>query len=266
MVDLIFSSVRKLSSSIWSNMADLTEKIDDLICSFDSGGDFTMDTLAMLVFVWLVLGVIVLAVSKYVYGRFFSKVPTSNEPTATKKVTSLSNNSNEPSNSGDSDKLAVKSDGSKTGSAPRSGGKYVPPTPPLRKRLSTKKGSGPSPAGSRRQIHINPPQAAGPDTEIVHWVNELFVWLYSNVDIIDELLSVWLQTLNEYMKKAVTEHGVGLEIVRILPETHPPSISNVFCENVSQHDVVSVVLHAPNCAHFDYPIPNSNLYLPVPES
>lgn len=197
-------------------MADLTEKIDDLICSFEGGGDITMDTVAMLIFGWAVVALLVLAISKYVHGRFFAKAIVNNETPVVKKVIPGSEVSTTAASSAserlsDSDGEKVKSDGglvfSKMG-APRSSGKFVPPTPPLRKRLSTKKGSGPIPAGLRTHASITPPTVTGPDPVCVRWVNELFVWLYSNLIIVDELLSVWLQTLNEYAKKSVVEVSI----------------------------------------------------------
>ena len=39
-------------------------------------------------------------------------------------------------------------------------------------------------------------------------------------------------------KKFVSQHGVGVEFVRVLPETHPPNLSNIFCECDSKDDVV----------------------------
>ncbi|EEB15891.1 conserved hypothetical protein [Pediculus humanus corporis] len=250
MVDLILTSVKRISSSIWSNMADLTEKIDDLICSFESGGDFTMDTVAMLIFGWAVLGVVVLALTKYVYGRFFAKkAPVSNEPILSKKVASGTESSGVSSTTTTTsathkeqskEMSKDKSDGlslySKTSSA-KTGGKFVPPTPPLRKRLSTKKGSALIPAVSRTPTQIPSLSITGPDFECVQWVNELYMWIYSNSDIANEILNVWLQTLNDYMKNSTDENGVGVEVVRILPETHPPNLTNVFCECGTNDDI-----------------------------
>lgn len=34
------------------------------------------------------------------------------------------------------------------------------------------------------------------------------------------------------------QHGVGVEFVRVLPETYPPTLSNIFCECDSKDDVV----------------------------
>lgn len=199
-------------------MADLTEKIDDLICSFESGGDFTMDTVAMLIFGWAVLGVVVLALTKYVYGRFFAKkAPVSNEPILSKKVASGTESSGVSSTTTTTsathkeqskEMSKDKSDGlslySKTSSA-KTGGKFVPPTPPLRKRLSTKKGSALIPAVSRTPTQIPSLSITGPDFECVQWVNELYMWIYSNSDIANEILNVWLQTLNDYMKNSTDE-------------------------------------------------------------
>lgn len=207
-------------------MADLTEKIDDLICSFEGGGDLTMDTVAMLIFGWAVFGVMVLAISKYVYGRYFAGVAVTSEPTVVKKAASVAETSapavtnvQEQSKNGDGEKVAPKSEGglvfSKM-STSRSGGKFVPPTPPLRKRLSTKKGSGPAVSGSRTLAHIIPPSAAGPDSECVHWINELFTWLYSNSDAVDDVFNVWLQCLNDYTKKSVVEVSIIKQLLKIL--------------------------------------------------
>lgn len=113
---------------------------------------------------------------------------------------------------------------------------YVPPTPPVRKRL-TRKTSGAliSPARSSKSLHL--PTATGADPDAVRWVNEVIVWLYSDPAILDELLAVWVASLNQFTANSVDEHGVGVEFVRVLPETHPPNLSNIFCECDSKDDV-----------------------------
>jgi len=47
----------------------------------------------------------------------------------------------------------------------------------------------------------------------------------------------------------VFQHGVGVEFVRFLPETHPPVLSNVFCELGACENVVSITLfyYIKNC-------------------
>lgn len=41
------------------------------------------------------------------------------------------------------------------------------------------------------------------------------------------------------MKENHFQHGVGVEFIRVLPETPPPSVTNVFCECAPNDDVVS---------------------------
>ncbi|XP_067003359.2 phospholipid transfer protein C2CD2L isoform X3 [Anabrus simplex] len=231
MADLILKQIWNWLSEGWSNMADLADRIDDLICSFEGGGDTTMDTVAMLMFGWMIFGLVVLAIGRYIYSRFLStptdtkeKVPVVVEPKAI-VASSVSE-----------DGTAVPAPKEAPKIVPRPAGGTVPPTPPVRKRLSTKKGSGPSPSPSRSTL-VPPPLATGPDSESVQWVNEVFYWLYTDLVIVNEILGVWIQALNEYCKKSVTEHGVGVEFVRILPETHTPTLSNVFCECDSKDDV-----------------------------
>ena len=72
MVDLIPKQIWNWVLEGWRNMADLADKIDDLICSFEGGGDTTMDTLAMYMFGWMVFALVVLGIGKYVYGNFIS--------------------------------------------------------------------------------------------------------------------------------------------------------------------------------------------------
>lgn len=279
-------------------MADLAERVDDLICSFDSAGDTTMDTLSMLIFGWMLFGLVVLCVGKYVYNRFVlnelgtsrtakdghvfhgdSVVVTSGAAAAAgagatgakflghqERSTKLSASSVGVA-SGSSSKTSTStgpigvsgavlaaantaasfggggSGASSTIAAapvasspsPSSPG-YVPPTPPVRKRL-TRKTSGAliTPARSSRALHL--PTATGADAEAVRWVNELIVWLHSDLVILNELLALWVASLNDFTAGSVDEHGVGVEFVRVLPETHPPTLSNIFCECDSKDDV-----------------------------
>ncbi|KAK0173962.1 hypothetical protein PV328_007093 [Microctonus aethiopoides] len=263
----------------WGNMADLAERVDDLICSFDSSGDTTMDTLSMLIFGWMLFGLIVLCVGKYIYNRFVlhekiggttisgssnvglvtnnasksehahhvlhgigesvvsagsiaSKLLTQDKPIKVAMAKSAS--ANLAANTSGSAGVIGPTTGQLTSSA--SGGGYVPPTPPTRKRL-TRKTSGPliSPARSSRALHL--PAATGADAEAVRWVNELIVWLHSDLVILNELLAIWVASLNDFVASSVDEHGVGVEFVRVLPETQSPIFSNIFCECDSKDDV-----------------------------
>ncbi|RZC37170.1 hypothetical protein BDFB_005444 [Asbolus verrucosus] len=176
-------------------MGDLAEAVEDLICAFDGTGDTTMDTLAMFVFGWILAALFVLWLGKLIYARFMAK---SNETKT--KVEPVKNEVSVDT----VDTKSVK----KTVSAPKSavvskggGGGYVPPTPPVRKRLTRQ-----SPTPEVRKVKYVPaPQCTGPDNICVLWVNDVFQWLYNDLVIVNELLSVWIQALNEYAKKSATE-------------------------------------------------------------
>ncbi|XP_026824984.1 uncharacterized protein LOC105285796 isoform X2 [Ooceraea biroi] len=269
----------------WGNMADLAERVDDLICSFDSAGETTMDTLSMLIFGWMLFGLVVLCVGKYVYNRFvLNELAASSSSQLGKDghvhhgesvvITSTAagttgfgrlfdkSKSVSPSSTSSSSLTKAATGGAGGGGttnatsggsisagggggggagavagarAPSPGG-YVPPTPPVRKRL-TRKTSGAlvSPSRSSRALHL--PTATGADAEAVRWVNELIVWLHYDLVILNELLAVWVASLNDFTAGSTDEHGVGVEFVRVLPETHPPTLSNIFCECDSKDDV-----------------------------
>lgn len=51
-------------------MADLADQIDDYICTFEGVGDLTMDTLAMLIFVWAVAALFLVWLAKFVYTKY----------------------------------------------------------------------------------------------------------------------------------------------------------------------------------------------------
>ncbi|KMQ98043.1 serine threonine-protein kinase d3 [Lasius niger] len=277
----------------WGNMADLAERVDDLICSFDSAGETTMDTLSMLIFGWMLFGLVVLCVGKYVYNRFVLNelaVTAAASSSAQlgkdshhgesggvltgtvvgklfdrSKSTSPSSTSPSPlvragtggagggTTTGASGTASAASGGGGGGGgggsvgggvgtgavagvrSPSPGG-YVPPTPPIRKRLTRKTSGGlVSPSRSSRALHL--PTATGADAEAVRWVNELIVWLHYDLVILNELLATWVVSLNDITAGSTNEHGVGVEFVRVLPETHPPTLSNIFCECDSKNDV-----------------------------
>ncbi|XP_043280643.1 uncharacterized protein [Venturia canescens] len=284
----------------WGNMADLAERVDDLICSFDSTGDTTMDTLSMLIFGWMLFGLVVLCVGKFVYNRFVNNEIKNrdNLGASATLISGPTSSSKEPQQHAfhlgesvvgagnvaskllanekpirvmmaKSASMGIAGGGgaSVIGAGPSAAGSnftggfigggtsgagilmsstsfgptgspggYVPPTPPVRKRL-TRKTSGPLLSPSRSSRSLNLPAATGPDNEAVRWVNELVYWLHSDLVILNELLGTWVLSLNDFVSSSVEEHGVGVEFVRVLPETHPPVLSNIFCECDSKNDV-----------------------------
>lgn len=201
MVDPVPGPFWTWPSQAWRIMDDLAEKIDDLICTFEGGGDMTMDTLAMYLFGWMFFGLFVLGVGKFVFSKFSRpKGPDSSsaviEPIVAKSEVSA-----------DSAKSAIVVPKDVPRAILPSGGKYVPPTPPTRKRLGSKSGRAPGPVRTRStsSLYHPPPTATGPEAESVKWVNELFMWLYSDLVIVNELLNVWIQSLNDFTRQSVTE-------------------------------------------------------------
>lgn len=245
-------------------MADLAERVDDLICSFDSAGDTTMDTLSMLIFGWMLFGLVVLCVGKYVYNRFVlnelgtsrtakdghvfhgdsvvvtsaaaagagatgakflghqerstklsassvgvasgssSKTSTSTGPIGVSgAVLAAANTAASFGGGGSGASSTIAAAPVASSPSPSSPG-YVPPTPPVRKRL-TRKTSGAliTPARSSRALHL--PTATGADAEAVRWVNELIVWLHSDLVILNELLALWVASLNDFTAGSVDE-------------------------------------------------------------
>lgn len=238
-------------------MADLAERVDDLICSFDSAGETTMDTLSMLIFGWMLFGLVVLCVGKYVYNRFVlnelgnttshvgkdshvygesvvitstagatnagnpgklysfdkskSVSPTSSSSSLFTKTTAGSTNAGGGggtgiigSGGGSSGSAGVVSSHAGARSASPATTGYVPPTPPIRKRLTRKTSGGLiSPNRSSRALHL--PTATGADPEAVRWVNELIVWLHYDLVILNELLATWVASLNDFTAGSTDE-------------------------------------------------------------
>lgn len=83
-------------------------------------------------------------------------------------------------------------------------GNYVPPTPPTRKRV-TRKNSGPLLNQSRSSRSFNLPIATGPDPDAVRWTNEMLFWLHTDLVVLDELLAVWVNSLNDFVASSVSE-------------------------------------------------------------
>lgn len=188
---------------------DLAEAVDDLICTFDGTGDKTMDTLAMFVFGWILAALFLLWLGKFIYTRFILKEKPNDTKTKIEPTKAAVEKPGEKVPAGvdlvDA-KQVKKSAGvaAAVAAAPRSGGKsagYVPPTPPIRKRL-TRQSPGPD---LRKAKYVPAPQCTGADNVSVLWVNDVFQWLYNDLVIVNELLNVWIQFLNDYSKKSVTE-------------------------------------------------------------
>lgn len=180
-------------------MADLADSIDDLICAFEGNPDVTMDTLAMLIFGWILVGLFVLWLGRLIYSRYILK--ESPNDTKPKEVIAITIPKVENVQSVDVTDKSVKKLVSGVSSGSRGGGGYVPPTPPLRKRLSRK-----SPVPDLKKTHYIPaPQCTGADNIAVLWVNDVFQWLYNDLVIVNELFGVWIHSLNDFTKQTAEE-------------------------------------------------------------
>ncbi|XP_050680343.1 uncharacterized protein LOC126976161 isoform X4 [Leptidea sinapis] len=216
----------------WKTMADLAEAVDDLICSFDYM-DTAMDNLVMLVFIWIILSIVLLGIARWAYAKYgagVKKVEEKEKKTSdeTKKT------ANEIISSADS--ILATSAKIKTGSfKPTKPSSFVPATPPNKKRIG-RMSPGPEQLSLRKHQSVIVPTCTGPDSASVQWVNELLTWLYNDLVIVNELVQQWIVSMNEFSKKSVEEQGIGVELVRAL-DSHPPSLSNIFCECDSRDDV-----------------------------
>ncbi|XP_060808010.1 uncharacterized protein LOC106142156 [Amyelois transitella] len=219
----------------WKTMADLAEAVDDLICSFDYM-DTAMDNLVMLVFIWILFSIVLLGIAKWAYGRFGKKTADVEAKAAKATEEKKLSPANEIVSSADSvlaTSAKVKS-GTFLSKPPKPSG-YVPATPPNKRRLG-RMSPGPEQLNLKKHTSIVIPTCTGPDAPSVQWVNDLLTWLYNDLVIVNELVQRWIVSMNEFSKKSVEEQGIGVELVRAL-DSHPPSVTNVFCECDSKDDV-----------------------------
>ncbi|XP_050326794.1 uncharacterized protein LOC126757159 isoform X11 [Bactrocera neohumeralis] len=222
---------------------DLADQIDDYICSFEGIGDLTMDSLAMFIFIWAVLALFLVWLCKFLYNKYVvnnNKTPTSQSNSRQSSVapgaasttkTEASKRLSEPrevmASKADFKDLAAKPGGAARGRAPGGGAAGAAAGAGARRRMVRQGSTGPE---SRKKRYVPPPSnVVGPETTSVTWTSQVFRWLYSDLVIVNELLTSWVIALNETLKKSMEEHGVAVEVVRVLPDSPPPSLNNIFC-------------------------------------
>ncbi|XP_036333245.1 uncharacterized protein LOC118744377 isoform X2 [Rhagoletis pomonella] len=222
---------------------DLADQIDDYICSFEGIGDLTMDSLAIFIFIWAVVALFLVWLCKFLYNKYVvnnNKTPTSQSNSRQSSVapggattTKIEANKrlSEPrevvASKADFKDLAAKPVGARgrtpVGGAGGGGGGAIGP----RRRMVRQGSTGPE---SRKKRYVPPPSnVVGPETVSVTWTSQVFRWLYSDLVIVNELLTSWVIALNDTLKKSMEEHGVAVEVVRVLPDSPPPSLNNIFC-------------------------------------
>ncbi|XP_043642097.1 uncharacterized protein LOC122612494 isoform X5 [Drosophila teissieri] len=227
---------------------DLADQIDDYICSFEGLGDLTMDSLAIFIFLWAVLALFSVWLIKLLYHKYLNKDKAPSA--ANSRQTSVAPTSASPTSSAGKtekrlseprDLLATKSkveglDLSKP-LAGASGGRGRSSASPLnsggaaaggpRRRVVRQSSTGPE---NRKKRYVPPPSnVVGPETSSVTWTSQVFRWLYSDLVIVNELLMSWVIAINDTLRKSVEEHGVAVEVVRVLPDSPAPGLNNIFC-------------------------------------
>ncbi|XP_034142227.1 uncharacterized protein LOC117592447 isoform X6 [Drosophila guanche] len=224
---------------------DLADQIDDYICSFEGLGDLTMDSLAIFIFLWAVLALFSVWLCKLLYHKYLNKEkPTSAANSRQSSVVPgaaavVSSSKPEKRLSEPRDMLATKSkveDLSKpltggsagrgrSSASPLSGGAAGAAGP--RRRVVRQSSTGPE---NRKKRYVPPPSnVVGPETSSVTWTSQVFRWLYSDLVIVNELLMSWVIAINDSLRKSVEEHGVAVEVVRVLPDSPAPGLNNIFC-------------------------------------
>ncbi|XP_020810025.1 uncharacterized protein LOC110185488 isoform X5 [Drosophila serrata] len=235
---------------------DLADQIDDYICSFEGIGDLTMDSLAIFIFLWAVLALFSVWLIKLLYHKYLNKANKS-PSAANSRQSSVAPGSGSVSGSPTGkpekrlseprDLLATKSkveDLSKPlAGGISSGGRGRSSASPLnsagslgaagagaagpRRRVVRQSSTGPE---NRKKRYVPPPSnVVGPETSSVTWTSQVFRWLYSDLVIVNELLMSWVIAINDTLRKSVEEHGVAVEVVRVLPDSPAPGLNNIFC-------------------------------------
>lgn len=250
---------------------DLAEQIDDFIPSVQASHS-DMDSLIMLIFILFITSLLLLWLGRFLYQKYVinKAVPsTSSSTTGPATTSSLLQKSSTPVNSSSPVAGSSKYSAFLSGSgAPRrgsSGGTPINPSPisasptsqglgktralsqqpqlasgGVRKRL-TRRSPGPE-IQPRRSRSIPPPTSVtGPDDTSVQWASQVFKWLYSDLVIVNDLLYGFITAINQTMARNTTEEKILIEIVRILPESTTPNISNIFCDK-AMTDAASEVI------------------------
>lgn len=248
---------------------DLAEQIDDFIPSVQSSHS-EMDSLIMLIFIVSILSLFLAWLGRFLYQKYQARKASSSLTTTT---TSTTTTGAPVSPSIASSLLVQKSAGaSLTSAAPKSmansmfsssnnasrgggtgggvGGASIAKSRSMsqqslnagaRKRL-TRRSPGPE-IQQRRSRSIPPPASvSGPDDTTATWTSHVFKWLYSDLVIVNDLLYGFITSINQTMARNTSENGVLIEVVRVLPESTPPNISNIFCDKSMTSNVSEVVI------------------------
>lgn len=240
---------------------DLAEQIDDFIPSVQTGRS-DMDSLIMLIFIISIAVLLLLFLGRLAYQKFMERRAAAQEaatPATTTKTTTLTKTLPQKTTTETDSNTQPAAATNNTAGAPIKVSPFNRPTARdvtrampvsksrslsqqslttgVRKRLSRVSASpGPELQQSRqaRRNVSSPENINGVDETIVLWINQVFKWLYSDLVIVNDLLFGFISAVNQAMGRNSEENEVILEIVRILPESLAPTITNVFCDKSSK--------------------------------
>lgn len=244
---------------------DLAEQIDDFIPQYSQSSHSEMDSLIMLIFIVTITTLLLIWLGRFLYQKYVTRKAaststTTTSSTATPVTPTLSSSSVATSplvakSAGASLAAApkVSGGGGSSAFAPSMGGSRGAPVGKarsmsqqslnagVRKRL-TRRSPGPE-IQQRRSRSIPPPASvSGPDDTTATWTSHVFKWLYSDLVIVNDLLYGFITSINQTMARNTSENGVLIEVIRVLPESTPPNISNIFCDKSMTSNVSEVVI------------------------
>ncbi|KAL9916526.1 uncharacterized protein ACN2A1_002748 isoform 11-T13 [Glossina fuscipes fuscipes] len=223
---------------------DLADQIDDYICSFEGLGDITMDSLAIFIFLWAVLALFSLWLCKYLYQKYSKEKEAAGATTPSRQSsvgpgtgkaekTRLSEPREIQASKTDMRELMLSKPTAAAGAVGAGAARSVK-TPTgaagatsIRRRMVRQSSTGPE--NIKRRYVPPPSNVVGPETSSVTWTSHVFRWLYSDLVIVNELLMSWVIALNDTLRKTTDEQGIMVEIVRVLPDSPAPGLSNIFC-------------------------------------
>lgn len=239
---------------------DLAEQIDDFIPSVQSGSS-EMDSLIMFIFIVIITSLLLVWLGRFLYQKYKARKAVPSTLTATTATVTPGSTSVATSplvqksagasltatpRSGAGSAFSSSAGGSSRGSAPMTIAKSRSMSQQslnagVRKRL-TRRSPGPE-IQQRRSRSIPPPASvSGPDDTTATWTSHVFKWLYSDLVIVNDLLYGFITSINQTMARNTSENGVLIEVVRVLPESTPPNISNIFCDKSMTSNVSEVVI------------------------
>lgn len=245
---------------------DLAEQIDDFIPSLQSAHS-EMDSLIMLIFIVVIATLLIFFLGRFLYQKYLAHKAAA---TVTTTTTSSSQPTTTPLNANaqallQSRAAALTSSSTKSGGfsgggiGPRRGSGGNLTSLPLQKTRSlsqqplgqagvrkrlTRRSPGPDvPSQQRRSRSIPPPASvSGTDDTTSTWASHVFKWLYSDLVIVNDLLYGFITVINQTMARNTSEEKILIEVVRILPESTAPNISNIFVDKPMASDQSEVVV------------------------